>query len=100
MKTIRELAYTLYKIDWMRRISADRIMDFVKNYYDDEKIDPDPDISIRDVFDEFGFDGECYVCYDEFIDGEYRDKDYIKTLLNDTEYEEYLRDIDDLNIIK
>ena len=32
---IYHLAYELYKIDWLRRISADRQMDAMKDYYED-----------------------------------------------------------------
>ena len=90
---VRTLAYELYKIDWMRRISADRLMDFVKQYYDDTKVDLADVADIEDVLEEFGFDGELYACYDEFVESEYRDKAYMKALLNDAQYAEYEADI-------
>lgn len=90
---IKTLAYTLYKIDWLRRISHDRIADLVKNFYDDTKeLEPDA-YTLSDYFEEYGFNGETYVCFDEFIDSEYRDKGYIKTLLNESQYNEYLKDL-------
>lgn len=93
ISNISELAYELYKIDWMRRISPERQMDSIKDYYDDKRMDPDDDSDYDDVLFEFGFDGEFYVCFEEFLDNEYRDKDYMKSLLNEDQYKEYLEDI-------
>ena len=43
--------------------------------------------------EEIGFNGEIYVCYDEFIDNEYQDKKYIRSLLDNEElFEEYLEE--------
>ena len=43
---------------------------------------------------EFGYDGELYVCYDEFLDNEYLEEDYIKELLdNEKLYNKYLEDL-------
>ena len=91
---IKWLAYTLYKIDWLRRISPERMMDFVKNWYDDRKIDANDTSTLQEIYDEFGFDGESYACYEEFLDAEYRDKEYIKSLLNESQYKEYLADLE------
>ena len=96
--TIKELAYTLYKIDWMRRISHDRILDFVKTYYDDCKInhahgfhdDPSP----LEALEEFGFDGELYACEEKFLESEYLDKQYMEYLLNEEQYKDYLEDLE------
>ena len=35
--TISKLAYELYKINWMRRISSERQMDAVKNFYEEQE---------------------------------------------------------------
>lgn len=92
---IKELAYTLYKLDWMRRISYDRKRDFVLNYYVDSKIKPTSDATLLDTLEEFGFDGELYACFEEFLENEYQDDSYIKELLPDEQYKEYLADISD-----
>lgn len=95
--TISELAYELYKIEWLSRYSADTMSDFVKQYYNDCKIDSNDDSTLTEVFEEFGFDGEIYVCYEEFLDNEYQDKEYMRDLLDDDQYEDYLADIGDEN---
>lgn len=98
IKDIQILAYTLYKIDWLRRISHDRIADLVKNYYEEQKDCSFDDWTIEDYFNECGFNGEMYACFDEFIDTEYRDKEYMQKLLdNSALYDEYLANIKTLN---
>lgn len=92
---ISQLCYELYKVDWKRRhmITADREMDTVKSYYEtlidgvsnygsDDFLD-DTEYTYDDYLNDFGYDGELYVCYEEFWDNEYRDEDYICGLLND-----------------
>jgi len=91
--TIKKLLYRLYRLDWMRRISTERMMDFLKTYYEDSKMDTEP-TTPEEVLEEFGFDGELYVSYEEFLESEYLDKDYIKGLLNNDDlYNEYLADL-------
>lgn len=50
-----------------------------------------------DYFEDFesdtGFGGELYVCYEEFLEAEYQNKAYVKTLLSPEEYIVYLNDI-------
>ena len=80
---IRKLAYELYKIDWERNhmITAERKMDAVKNYF--EVIDElEAGYTFEDYLADYGYDGELYVCYDEFLDNEYMEDDYICGLLD------------------
>lgn len=78
---IRKLSYELYKTDWMQRISAERQTDAIKNYYEAA----DSYEGFEEWLDENGYDGELYVCYDEFMGAEYLDKDYILYLIGDNE---------------
>lgn len=94
---IVELAYMLYKIDWLSHISHDQIADLVKNYYDktaelypNHKERPDPDIGLSNYFDDHGFNGETYDSYTHFVYGKFLNKAYMKTLLNKKQYHEYL----------
>ena len=90
----KKFCYELYKIDWMRRISADRQMDSLKKYYLDAEMDTTP-TSYEEVLEEFGFDGEMYVCYEEFKENEFKDKTFMKNLLdNDKLYMKYLHILD------
>lgn len=91
--TISGLCYELYKIDWMQRISPERQMDNLKTYYEDAKEDTES-TTYEEIIEEFGFDGELYVCFDEFLGAEYQDKEYMKELLDNNElYKEYLEDV-------
>ena len=92
---ISKLCYELYKIDWKysHMITKDMEMDNIKNYYDC-LIDEDYEYTYDDYLEEFGYDGELYVCYDEFLDNEYLEEDYIKELLdNEKLYNKYLEDL-------
>lgn len=85
MMDIRELCYELYKIDWMNHISHNRQMDALKNYYEELHISYDEDYTFDDYLFDNGYDGELYVCFDEFLQNEYLDEDYMKELLYNTE---------------
>ena len=83
---IRKLCYELYKIDWKHShmITKEREMDSIKDYYEG-LIDNDSEYTYEDYIEEFGYDGELYVCYEEFCDAEYYDVDYMRTLLDNDE---------------
>lgn len=83
---IRKLCYELYKIDWKHShmITKEREMDSIKDYYEG-LIDNDSEYTYEDYIEEFGYDGELYVCYEEFCDAEYYDVDYMRTLLDNNE---------------
>ena len=46
--TIRELAYELYKMDWMRRISCGVQMEVLKEYYQETDKDYQKEYSFGD----------------------------------------------------
>ena len=93
---IRKLCYELYKIDWKHsHITKEREMDSIKDYYE-RLIDNDSEYTYEDYIEEFGYDGELYVCYEEFCDVEYYDVDYMRTLLdNDKLINIYHEDIEE-----
>jgi hypothetical protein len=71
-------------------IAAEREMDSIKNYYADVANMVVPyftasgdEYTYNDYLEEFGYDGELYVCYEEFCDIEYHDKEYMCSLLSD-----------------
>lgn len=90
---ICNLVYELYKLDWMNRISIDTRRNAVKDYY--ENLIDKTECSFDDYIEEFGYDGELYACFEEFCDNEYRDKHYIKKLLNDDKlYADYEKSLE------
>jgi len=81
--------YELYKMDWCKsNITPDIQMDAYKNYMEDMVENPFAEnaYSFQDYLDEFGFNGQVYACYDEFMDNEYQDIDYMKALLDNKEF--------------
>lgn len=94
---IRKLCYELYKIDWKHShmITKEREMDSIKDYYEG-LIDNDNEYTYEDYIEEFGYDGELYVCFEEFCNAEYYDVDYMRTLLdNDKLINIYHEDIEE-----
>jgi hypothetical protein len=62
-------------------ITREREMDLIKDYYEN-LVDDDTEYTYNDYLEEFGYDGELYVCYEEFCDMEYHDKKYMCSLLD------------------
>ena len=92
---ISKLCYELYKVDWKHShmITKDREMDSIKNHYE-AFINNETEYTYNDYLEEFGYDGELYVCYEEFLNAEYLMEDYIKELLdNDDLFMMYLEDL-------
>lgn len=93
---ISKLCYELYKVDWKHShmITAEREMDSIKNYFEG-LVDDENEYTYDDYIEEFGYDGELYVCYEEFCDMEYHDKEYMRELLdNDELIKQYYADIE------
>ena len=93
---IRKLCYELYKIDWKHsHITKEREMDSIKDYYEG-LIDNDSEYTYEDYIEEFGYNGELYVCFEEFCDAEYYNVEYMRTLLdNDRLINIYHEDIEE-----
>lgn len=94
-KGIREQSYELYKLIWMKEHGYS-LQDLAAELaaLSDEGIP-----SVEEVFSEFeqnGFSpsGEIYACFDEFIDNEYLDMEYMRSLLSKEDFMLYLRDIE------
>ena len=93
--TIRELAYELYKMDWMRRISCGIQMEVLKDYYQ-ETTEEDREVStFEDYVLEYGYLGQLYVGFNEFLRAEYLDEFYMKSIFykNDKLFKEYQEDL-------
>ena len=104
---ILEAAYELYKQDWINNHTTPELrLEVIRDYYDyiqDSMEDEDcEDIEDCDTLEEYIYNngypnGEMYVCFDEFVDNEFNDKEYMKELLGVTLYSEYLLTIDKLD---
>lgn len=98
--TIANLCYELYKVDWEDRISTEQKKQKLREYYDEiTENDIDPmDYLYEDFLNEYGYDGDYPVCFQEFLSAEFLDNEYMRSLLNDKqydEYKEYIKEIED-----
>ena len=93
---IKEIAYGKYKLNWMMEHGY-TIEDLFKLV--GEHLTDDPDWSLADAYDEWemedGFNGEIWCCFEEFLDYEYQDEEYMIMILDTGEYHEYLRDMEE-----
>ena len=89
-KSISEVAYLKYQLNWFskNRISFEDVVNNVLEYMEEN-----PGNSLEDWELESGYMGSLYVCKDEFLDAEYRNKEFMKELLTPSEYQEYLEDV-------
>lgn len=99
MYGITEIAYELYKQDWIEtHTTATQRLNDIRIWAETEIENHDEDMacSYEECREEFGYDGELYACYDEFLDSEYLDKEYMYYLLQDKTlieaYEEYMEE--------
>lgn len=100
---ISEMAYDLYRQDWIdQHTTANDRLRSIHDYYayvqECMELDDEPE-TYEEYLDEYGFSGSIYVCYDEFLDAEYQDDDYITHLLNNDEVlvQAYRNDRDDID---
>lgn len=97
-KTIDKIAYEKYQLDWMIQHghSIDelfRILRIAIEENDAFDITSDTAEYAEHFFKKHGFyGGEMYVCYDEFLDAEYTNVQYMRQLLTEKEFLQYLKD--------
>ena len=102
MFEISKIAYDLYVQNWIdEHTTPDLRLQNIREYHSyvrECSIDGNEPNTYEDWLSEYGFHGSVYVCYEEFCDMEYHDKDHIRSLLgeDDTLIEMYYRDIEEL----
>jgi hypothetical protein len=81
---LRQCIYDLYKQEWLHsHLSNQQMKDSIVDYYEGLE-DSSDEYTFEEYLEEYGFiNGEMYACYDEFIDIEYHDEEYIESLLED-----------------
>lgn len=93
---IKKIAYSRYQLHWLctHKVSLHDICKVLANCANDSFADVTP----QDFENEIAnteFDFGIFVCFEEFLESEYKNASYIRTLLNDEEYIEYLKDTDE-----
>lgn len=91
-QNIRQTAYEKYQHDWMishhidEKVMDQTIQEYVADIAEDE-------VPFSEWLFERGFGGSIWACFNEFFGAEYQDKEYMKTLLTEEEYQMYETDI-------
>ena len=91
---IRDIAYEKYRFNWMlsRGFNIETLLESLDNFITEGNYNDN--FSLNNVFSDWeyecGFNGECYVSYEEFLHNEWEDKNYMFELLNNEEYQMYL----------
>ena len=88
---IVNIAYEKYKLDWM--ISHGHTLEELMHELNIMQKEENSS-TVSNLYEDweygFGFSGEIWVCYDEFIECEFLNIDYMKNILTKHEYDVYL----------
>ena len=91
---IKKHCYELYRLQWMQTHGYTRI-DIMKKLDESQRNNKEKKVSklFEDEFEDEGFNGSLWVCFEEFCDFEFKDKEYIRELLsvNKPDNEKYLK---------
>lgn len=88
IKSMRDSIYEFYKLDWMasHNHTLEELFEQIKEIIVEKSHDNTDAVDlVEDSFMSFeidkGFGGELWACYDEFLECEYLDEDYIDGLI-------------------
>jgi hypothetical protein len=90
---IKRIAYEKYKLHWMLSHGY-TLVDLIKEMQlCVEVIDEEDNIDLGSIFNDwefnYGFGSEIWVCYEEFLENEYKDKEYMRAVLDDIDFKQY-----------
>ncbi len=88
----RQEAYRLFQMRWLmdHGITMKDISNEAAKWMDEYRFDKEH-YSFESFIAKYGFTGEIYPCYDEFISSEFNDVDFMLNLLPEEKHEGYLR---------
>lgn len=95
-ETIDVIAYKKYQEDWIKRqnFSKEFMAEIQKEYLEcKKKYYPNSTYTFQEYLNFYGFHGSCYAYIVEFREAEYLDAVYMKSLLTEEEYLQYLADV-------
>lgn len=91
-KRLRKGAYEAYKADWIHsHVTPEQVLDNYRNYISDAITQVQIDAnkvpwSPEEYIEELGYGYESYACYDEFLENEYKDPEYMVGLIGEKNY--------------
>lgn len=96
---VKKIIYELYKVDWERehKITPDIKRSFMIDYY--KYLFNPEEYSFQDYLEEFGYNGELYLSFEDFLKNEYLKEDYVRGLINEDKdlLDIYLIDLKKIN---
>lgn len=98
VQKVRRIAYERYQLQWMMDHGFSMNDLFLVSQIWAEGLEDDPDTSFQDFLEEGGIgQGSLWVCFDEFMDAEYREREYMTKLLEGDSENLFLYDCDIAN---
>lgn len=94
----KNYCYALYQFNWIlsRGFTLDDTFFYLLSYASDLYIDATSalDITVESIQNDWdGLNGQIYASFYEFLDSEYQDENYMKTLLSPEDFETYKKDV-------
>lgn len=90
---IADTAYGMYQLEWMKQHGY-TLQDLMEQIDVQEHGGSEATYMLTVFEDEGGFNGECWVCKEEFMQNEFQDKEYMKQLLDTDLFIKYAGDMD------
>lgn len=81
----KEFCYQLYKAKWLERISPECQLQTITTWFKEFS----KESSFEQYLDEYGYNGELYASFNEFLNNEYLDESIMRDLLDDYFFEKY-----------
>lgn len=90
---ITRIAYEKYRLHWMLSHGYTLVDLIQEMQICIDETDEDKATDLNAIFKawEFnhGFGSEIWACYEEFLENEYQDKEYMRTILDDVDFNQY-----------
>lgn len=95
MDHIRSIAFRKYQWHWLmiHGWTIEDLSFIADDWFNVRCADPKNDSPLSDFIFEHGINGSLWVCFDEFMETEYLDNEFMRILLSEIEYKLYCQDI-------
>lgn len=90
---IERISYRKYQWNWLmsHNYLFSDLVDIANEWLAERLSNSEYEDSLSEFIYEYGFHGELWACFDEFLSTEFQDKEFMKRLLSEDEYAEYLK---------
>lgn len=97
MREIKRKSYEKYQMHWMltHDITIADLNREAGEWHTEQMENPSDGGLFSDYLENGGFGGCLWACYNEFLESEYQNRDYMRFLLTEEEWIQYLDDVGD-----